>query len=138
MSLKTLRAEIRRLTAMAGQQDEVLTILTVVMEDCGPLDYPETVGHVVDCHIQGKHVPLYFPLCSMASTQAAELALAVMLHSRKAEGRALTGLMDMQPFPPLGAWVVEPPPTGVSVSDHAAVLYRQIVENKRLTYEGKS
>lgn len=131
MSLKALRTEIQRLSAIAGFEDEALIVLAVVMDDSGPLDLPETVGHLVSHRVEGQHVDMYFPLCKMTSSQAAELALAMILHTRKTEGRTRPGVMDMQPFPPAGAWIVEPVPAGVSVSDHAAALYSQIIEARR-------
>lgn len=126
MSLKNLRHEIRRLADMAGIEEEALTVLAEVLPG-EPLEDPEA-GHIVDCWIDGAHAALYFPLTSMSSAAAVELALALILHARKTEQRRITGLMDLRPFPPAGAWIVEPAPSGRAIHDHAADLYRQITE----------
>lgn len=135
MTLNSLRAEIKRLSMIAGlHDDEVLVVLAAVTGDADQLDLPDTVGHIVHHPINGKIVALYFLLRDMTSIQAAELALAIILHTRKTERlsrHTRAAIMDMQPFPTSAAWIVEPVPNGVSVEDHAVCLYRQISEARQ-------
>lgn len=133
MSLKSLKAEIKRLTEQAGIDDEavVLIVLAVVSASGEPMDLPDTVGHVVDYRIEGKNLQLYFPLCEMASAEAEEMAKAMIVHVWAVEGkgrRGQIGIMDMCPFPRANSWRFKRPPAGVSINEYVSDQYHQIIE----------
>lgn len=133
MSLKALKAEIKRIAEKVGVDEEVavLIVLAVVNASKTPMDLPETVGHVVDYRIAGINVSLYFPFCEMNSTEAEEMARAMILHVIDTErpGRPYqVGVMDMQPFPPVNAWQLQWPPEGTTLQNYVAAQYRQILE----------
>ncbi|POA28617.1 MULTISPECIES: hypothetical protein [unclassified Pseudomonas] len=133
MSLKALKAEIKRIAEKMGIDEEmvVLIVLAVVNASTMPMDLPETVGHIVNYRINGLNVSLYFPFCEMNSAEAEEVARAMILHVIDVERPSRpyqVGIMDMQPFPPAGAWQLQRPPEGISLSDYVADQYRQIIE----------
>lgn len=133
MSLKALKAEIKRIAEKVGADEEMVVLIVLAVVNCSktPMDLPETVGHVVDYRIAGLNVPLYFPFCEMNSTEAEEMAKAMILHVRAVErsgNPAQVGIMDMRPFPPSGAWQLKRLAKGISLADYVAGQYRQIVE----------
>jgi len=117
MSIKWMRAELKRIAEKIGADDEetVLVMLTVV--DCRvdaveeEMDYPKTVGHSFNYPVLGVQAVMHFPLCTMNSYDAANLAEAFILHVRSTESLrrpAPVGVMDMRPFPSSGAWIFPP------------------------------
>jgi hypothetical protein len=137
MSIKWMRAELKRIAEKIGAEDEetVLVMLTVV--DCrvgavdGEMDYPETVGHSFNYPIQGVQAVMHFPLRTMNSSDAANLAEAFILHVRAIESLrrpAPVGVMDMRPFPSSGAWIFPPLADGQNIKEHVAEQYQLIIE----------
>ncbi|MBE8591735.1 hypothetical protein IQK56_12755 [Pseudomonas sp. MAFF 301449] len=137
MSIKWMRAELKRIAEKIGNEDEetVLVMLTVV--DCrvdaveGEMDYPETVGHSFNYPVLGVQTVMHFPLCTMNSYDAANLAEAFILHVRSTESLrrpAPVGVMDMRPFPSAGAWIFPPLADGQDIKNHVAEQYRLILE----------
>ncbi|MEB0108411.1 hypothetical protein [Pseudomonas sp. MH9.3] len=137
MSIKWMRAELKRIAEKIGTEDEetVLVMLTVV--DCrvdaveGEMDYPETVGHSFNYPVLGVQTVMHFPLCTMNSNDAANLAEAFILHVRAIESLrrpAPVGVMDMRPFPSPGAWIFPPLAAGQDIKDHVAKQYQLIIE----------
>ncbi|PFG25613.1 MULTISPECIES: hypothetical protein [Pseudomonas] len=137
MSIKWMRAELKRIAEKIGTEDEetVLVMLTVV--DCrvdaveGEMDYPETVGHSFNYPVQGVQTVMHFPLRTMNSYDAANLAEAFILHVRAIESLrrpAPVGVMDMRPFPSPGAWIFPPKADGQDIKKHVAEQYRLIIE----------
>lgn len=135
MSLKTLRAEIKRIAEKVGADEEMILLIVLAVVNCSktPMDLPETVGHVVDYRIAGVSVPLYFPLCEMNSAEAEEMAKAMIAHVISAEctgHRPQVGIMDMRPFAPSGAWVLRRPADGVSLTAYVAEQHLKILESR--------
>jgi len=137
MSIKWMRAELKRIAEKIGAEDEetVLVMLTVV--DCrvdsveGEMDYPETVGHSFNYPVLSVQTVMHFPLCTMNSSDAANLAEAFILHVRAIESLrrpAPVGVMDMRPFPSSGAWIFPPLADGLDIKNHVAERYRLIIE----------
>ncbi|WP_397454758.1 hypothetical protein AB3472_20590 [Pseudomonas lurida] len=137
MSIKWMRAELKRIAEKIGTEDEetVLVMLTVV--DCrvdaveAEMDYPKTVGHSFNYPVLGVQTVMHFPLCTMDSNDAANLAEAFILHVRAIESLrrpAPVGVMDMRPFPSPGAWIFPPPAAGQDIKDHVAKQYQLIIE----------
>ncbi|PRW84019.1 hypothetical protein C7A11_28025 [Pseudomonas simiae] len=137
MSIKWMRAELKRIAEKIGTEDEetVLVMLTVV--DCrvdaveGEMDYPKTVGHSYNYPVLGVQTVMHFPLCTMNSYGAANLAEAFILHVRAIERLrrpAPVGVMDMRPFPSSGAWIFPPLPDGQNIKEHVAEQYQLIIE----------
>ncbi len=137
MSIKWMRAELKRIAEKIGTEDEetVLVMLTVV--DCrvdaveGEMDYPETVGHSFNYPVQGVQAVMHFPLRTMNSSDAANLAEAFILHVRAIESLrrpAPVGVMDMRPFPSPGAWILPPLADGQDIKHHVAEQYQLIIE----------
>jgi hypothetical protein len=140
MSIKSLKSELQRLAQKIGAADEsvVLIVLAVIRASTTEIkteeDFPATAGHQVDYRIQGQNVSLFFPFAEMDSDQGEQMAKAIILHTRQAErqGRysAQVGILDMRVGPPATAngWIVTWPPAGVTIEQHAAEQYRQIIE----------
>lgn len=137
MSIKWMRAELKRIAEKIGTEDEetVLVMLTVV--DCrvdgveGEMDYPETVGHSFNYPVQGVQAVMHFPLRTMNSSDAANLAEAFILHVRAIESLrrpAPVGVMDMRPFPSSDAWIFPPLADGQNIKEHVAEQYQLIIE----------
>ncbi|PIB67740.1 hypothetical protein [Pseudomonas sp. 2995-3] len=137
MSIKWMRAELKRIAEKIGAEDEetVLVMLTVV--DCRldaveeEMDYPRTVGHSFNYPVLGVQTVMHFPLCTMNSYDAANLAEAFILHVRAIESLcrpAPVGVMDMRPFPSSGAWIFPPLADGQDIKDHVAEQYQLIIE----------
>lgn len=137
MSIKWMRAELKRIAEKIGTEDEetVLVMLTVV--DCrvdaveGEMDYPDTVGHSFNYPVLGVQTVMHFPLRTMNSSDAANLAEAFILHVRAIENLrrpAPVGVMDMRPFPSPGAWIFPPLEDGQDIKNHVAEQYRLIIE----------
>ncbi|WP_017475875.1 hypothetical protein [Pseudomonas sp. PAMC 26793] len=137
MSIKWMRAELKRIAEKIGTDDEetVLVMLTVV--DCrvdaveDEMDYPKTVGHSFNYPVLGVQTVMHFPLCTMNSNDAANLAEAFILHVRAIESLrrpAPVGVMDMRPFPSPGAWIFPPLAAGQDIKDHVAKQYQLIIE----------
>lgn len=137
MSIKWMRAELKRIAGKIGTEDEetVLVMLTVV--DCrvdaveGEMDYPDTVGHSFNYPVLGVQTVMHFPLRTMNSSDAANLAEAFILHVRAVESLrrpAPIGVMDMRPFPSPGAWICPPLADGQDINNHVAEQYRLIIE----------
>lgn len=137
MSIKWMRAELKRIAEKIGTEDEetVLVMLTVV--DCrvdaveGEMDYPETVGHSFNYPVRGVQTVMHFPLCTMNSYDAANLAEAFILHVRATESLrrpAPVGVMDMRPFPSACAWIFPPLADGQNIKEHVAEQYQLIIE----------
>lgn len=137
MSIKWMRAELKRIAEKIGTEDEetVLVMLTVV--DCRvdaieeEMDYPKTVGHSFNYPVLGAQTVMHFPLCTMNSNDAANLAEAFILHVRAIESLrrpAPVGVMDMRPFPGPGAWIFPPLAGGQDIKDHVAEQYQLIIE----------
>lgn len=137
MSIKWMRAELKRLAEQVGAEDEdvVLIMLAEVNvrkdEVVEQMDYPATVGHALSYPVQGKHEALHFPLHQMCSDDAAKLAEAFILYVRKVEGLRRpvpVGVMDMVPFPQAMARLFPPLPDGADILGHVAEQYRLICE----------
>ena len=133
MSLKALKAEIKRIAEKVGVDEEIVVLIVLAVVNCSkaPMDLPETVGHVVDYRIAGLNVPFYFPFCEMSSSEAEEMAKAMIFHVRAVErpgNPAQVGIMDMRPFPPPDAWQMQRPPKGTSVQEYVASQYGEIIE----------
>ncbi|WP_149088399.1 hypothetical protein [Pseudomonas prosekii] len=133
MSLKALKAEIKRIADKIGIDEEMVVLIVLAVVNCSktPIDLPETVGHLVNYRIADLNVPLYFPFCEMSSSEAEDMAKAMILHVRTVErpkGPGQVGIMDMCPFPPQGAWKMRRPDEGVSVAEYVGKQYFQIVE----------
>ncbi|MEN2393229.1 hypothetical protein [Pseudomonas halotolerans] len=138
MSIKSLRSELQRLAQKIGAADEsvLLIVLAVIRASSAELkqesDFPKAAGHQVDYRILGENVCLFFPFAEMDSDQGEELAKAIILHTRQVERpsrfSAQVGILDIRCEPPENAWVVTLPPEGVTVEQHAAEQYRQIIE----------
>lgn len=137
MSIKWMRAELKRIAEKIGADDEetVLVMLTVV--DCRvdaveeEMDYPKTVGHSFNYPVLGVQAVMHFPLCTMNSYDAANLAEAFILHVRSTESLrrpAPVGVMDMRPFPSSGAWIFPPLADGQNIKEHVAEQYQLIIE----------
>ena len=137
MSIKWMRSELKRIAEKIGTEDEetVLVMLTVV--DCRvdaveeEMDYPDTVGHSFNYPVLGVQTAMHFPLCTMNSSDAANLAEAFILHVRVIENLrrpAPVGVMDMRPFPSSGAWIFSPLADGQDIKDHVAEQYKLIIE----------
>lgn len=137
MSIKWMRAELKRIAEKIGAEDEetVLVMLTVV--DCRvdaveeEMDYPKTVGHSFNYPVLGVQTVMHFPLCTMNSYDAANLAEAFILHVRAIESLrrpAPVGVMDMRPFPSPGAWIFPPLADGQDTKHHVAEQYQLIIE----------
>ncbi|USV99893.1 hypothetical protein KUA23_23130 [Pseudomonas pergaminensis] len=137
MSVKWMRAELKRIAEKIGADDEetVLVMLTVV--DCRvnaveeEMDYPKTVGHSFNYPVLGVQMVMHFPLCTMNSYDAANLAEAFILHVRAIERLrrpAPVGVMDMRPFPSSGAWIFPPLADGQNIKEHVAEQYQLIIE----------
>lgn len=137
MSIKWMRAELKRIAEKIGTEDEdtMLVMLTVV--DCrvdaveGEMDYPETVGHSFNYPVLGIQTVMHFPLRAMNSIDAAHLAEAFTLHVRAIENLrrpAPVGVMDMRPFPSPGAWIFPPLADGQDLKHHVAEQYQLIIE----------
>lgn len=137
MSIKWMRAELKRIAEKFGTEDEetVLVMLTVV--DCRvdaveeEMDYPDTVGHSFNYPVLGVQTVMHFPLRTMNSSDAANLAEAFILHVRAIENLrrpAPVGVMDMRPFPSSGAWIFSPLADGQDIKDHVAEQYKLIIE----------
>lgn len=135
MSLKALKTEIKRIAEKIGADEEMIVLIVLAVVNCSkePMDLPETVGHVVDYRVAGVNVPLYFPFCEMNSSEAEEMAKAMICHvisTERSGMRRQVGVMDMRPFPPVNAWMFQRPPEGVSLADYVADQYRQIMETR--------
>lgn len=139
MSIKWMRAELKRLAGEIGADDEdvVLIMLTVVNaskeEITEKMDYPGTVGHSLSYPVHGKHQALHFPLCQMSSDDAARLAEAFILHVRKVERLRRpvpVGVMEMSPFPAANAWSFPPAPGDSQIDAHVAGQYQKIIESR--------
>lgn len=139
MSIKWMRAELKRIAEKIGAEDEetVLVMLTVV--DCRvdaveeEMDYPKTVGHSFNYPVLGVQTVMHFPFCTMNSSDAANLAEAFILHVRAIENLrrpAPVGVMDMRPFPSSGAWIFPRLADGQDIKDHVAEQYRLIIEGR--------
>jgi hypothetical protein len=133
MSLKALKAEIKRIAEKIGADEEMIVLIVLAVVNCSkePMDLPETVGHVVDYRIAGVNVPLYFPFCEMNSSEAEEMAKAMICHvisTERSGMRPQAGVMDMRPFPPVNAWMFQRLPEGASLAEHVADQYQQILE----------
>ena len=137
MSIKWMRAELKRIAEKIGTEDEetVLVMLTVV--DCRvdaveeEMDYPRTVGHSFNYPVLGVQTVMHFPLRTMNSSHAANLAEAFILHVRAIESLrrpAPVGVMDMRPFPSSSAWIFPPLADGQNIKDHVAEQYQLIIE----------
>jgi hypothetical protein len=137
MSIKWMRAELKRIAEKIGTDDEetVLVMLTVV--DCrvdaveDEMDYPKTVGHSFNYPVLGAQTVMHFPLCTMNSNDAANLAEAFILHVRAIESLrrpAPVGVMDMRPFSSPGAWIFPPLADGQDIKHHVAEQYQLIIE----------
>lgn len=137
MSIKWMRAELKRIAEKIGAEDEeaVLVMLTVV--DCRvdaveeEMDYPKTVGHSFNYPVLGVQTVMHFQLCTMNSSDAANLAEAFILHVRAIESLrrpAPVGVMDMRPFPSAGAWIFPPLAGGQNIKEHVAEQYQLIIE----------
>lgn len=137
MSIKWMRTELKRIAEKIGTEDEetVLVMLTVV--DCRvdaveeEMDYPDTVGHSFNYPVLGVQTVMHFPLCTMNSSDAANLAEAFILHVRAIENLrrpAPVGVMDMRPFSSSGAWLFSPLADGQDIKDHVAEQYKLIIE----------
>ena len=137
MSIKWMRTELKRIAEKIGAEDEetVLVMLTVV--DCRvdaveeEMDYPDTVGHSFNYPVLGVQTVMHFPLRTMNSSDAANLAEAFILHVRVIENLrrpAPVGVMDMRPFPSSGAWIFSPLADGQDIKDHVAEQYKLIIE----------
>ena len=137
MSIKWMRSELKRIAEKIGTEDEetVLVMLTVV--DCRvdaveeEMDYPDTVGHSFNYPVLGVQTVMHFPLCTMNSSDAANLAEAFILHVRAIENLrrpAPVGVMDMRPFSSSGAWLFSPLADGQDIKDHVAEQYKLIIE----------
>jgi len=95
------------------------------------MDYPETVGHSFNYPVLGAQTVMHFPLCTMNSNDAANLAEAFILHVRAIESLrrpAPVGVMDMRPFPSPGAWIFPPLADEQDIKDHVAEQYQLIIE----------
>ena len=133
MSLKALKAEIKRIADKMGIDEEMVVLIVLAVVNCSktPMDLPETEGHLVNYRIADLNVPLYFPFCEMSSSEAEDMAKAMILHVRAVErpkGPSQVGIMDMCPFPPCGAWQLKRPAEGIRLGDYVADQYLQIVE----------
>lgn len=133
MSLKALKAEIKRIAEKVGTDEEMVVLIVLAVVNCSktPTDFPEIVGHIVNYRIAGLNVPLYFPFCEMNSSEAEEMAKAMILHVRAVErpkSPAQVGIMDMCPFPPSGSWRMQRPADGVRVQEYVANQYSEIIE----------
>ena len=137
MSIKWMRAELKRIAEKIGAEDEetVLVMLTVV--DCSvdaveeEMDYPKTVGHSFNYPVLGVQTVMHFPLRTMNSNDAANLAEAFILHVRAIESLrrpAPVGVMDMRPFPSSSAWIFPPLADGQNIKEHVAEQYQLIIE----------
>ncbi|AMB86663.1 hypothetical protein AWM79_15660 [Pseudomonas agarici] len=135
MSVKTLRAEIKRIAEKVGANEEMILLIVLVVANCSktPMNLPEKVGHVVDYRIAGVSVPLYFPFCEMNSAEAEEMAKAMIAHVINAERtgyRPQVGVMDMRTFAPPGAWVLRKPADGMSLPAYVAEQYLMILGSR--------
>ena len=137
MSIKWMRAELKRIAEKIGTEDEETALVMLTVVDCrvdaveGEMDYPETVGHSFNYPVQGVQAVMHFPLRTMNSSDAANLAEAFILHVRAIESLrrpAPVGVMDMRPFPSPGAWIFPPKADGQDIKKHVAEQYLQIIE----------
>jgi hypothetical protein len=136
MSAKTLRSEIKRLTSRIGADEPPITLITIAVVDASdsaePMDFPGIVGHTLSYRIQGEHETFFFPFTEMNSEQAEELAQAIILYTRETErlGRLFpAGILNMT-LEPDYSLRVSLPPAGVPMKQHAAELYRQVIEGR--------
>lgn len=132
MSARSLRSEVKRLSALIGVDEEPvhLVTLTVVDASAGQMDLPDQTGHVLAYRIQGRPASFFFPFSAMNSDQAEELSLAIIRHTRNSERlgrRSPAGLLDMT-FPTPGSVIAGQLPAGASIPDYAATLYQQTIE----------
>jgi len=137
MSIKWMRAELKRIAEKIGTEDEETALVMLTVVDCrvdaveGEMDYPETVGHSFNYPVQGVQAVMHFPLRTMNSSDAANLAEAFILHVRAIERLrrpAPVGVMDMRPFPSPGAWIFPPLADGQDIKHHVAEQYQLIIE----------
>ena len=132
MSLKALKAEIKRIAEKVGADEEMVVLIVLAVVNCSktPMRLLETVGHVVDYRIAGVNVPLCFPLSEMTSAEAEEMAKAMICHVISTERNGMrpqVGVMEMRPFPPINSWIFQRPPEGVSLTDYVANQHQQIM-----------
>ena len=133
MSLKALKAEIKRIAEKVGADEEMVVLIVLAIANCSkaPAGLPESVGHVVDYRIAGVSVPLYFPFPEMNNSEAEEMAKLMISHVISTERTGMhpqIGIMDMRPRPPVNAWLFQRPPEGVSLANYVAEQYQQILE----------
>ncbi|MGY2191873.1 hypothetical protein [Pseudomonas pergaminensis] len=137
MSIKWMRAELKRIAEKIGTEDEETVLVMLMVVDCrvdaveGEMDYPETVGHSFNYPVLGTQTVMHFPLRAMNSSDAANLAEAFILHVRAVESLrrpAPVGVMDMRPFPSSGAWIFPPLADGQNIKEHVAEQYQLIIE----------
>ncbi|WP_213876157.1 hypothetical protein [Pseudomonas sp. dw_358] len=139
MSLRCMRAELKRIAERIGADDEdvVLILLAVVngrKEDLSAqMGYPATAGHSLSYPVQGMPEAFYFPLHLMSSDEAARLAEAFILHVRKVERlrRPMPiGVMDMAPLPYARATLFPPLQDGADIEAHVAEQYQEIIHSR--------
>lgn len=132
MSLRAIRAELKRLSVQLGVGEEpaLLIVLATARTDPENMDYPNFAGHHMAYRIQGQYETFHFPFSSMTSEQSEDMAMQLILHTIKTESlrRRAPAILDMKIFTEPGAWTVTHPATGTSVADHAADLYRKVIE----------
>jgi hypothetical protein len=133
MSLKALKAEIKRIAEKVGADEGMVVLIVLATVNCSKKssDLPESVGHIVDYRIAGVSVPLYFPFSQMNSSEAEEMAKLMISHVISTERtgiRPQIGIMETRPLPPLDAWLFQRPPEGVSLAKYIAEQYQQILE----------
>ncbi|MNR50250.1 hypothetical protein D3C85_1697430 [compost metagenome] len=78
-------------------------------------------------------MPLYFPLIEMTSSEAEEMAKAMIGHVISTERTGLrpqVGIMDLRPFPPVSAWLFQRLPEEVSLASYVANQYQRILESR--------
>ncbi|MNJ29127.1 hypothetical protein D3C77_236860 [compost metagenome] len=132
MSVKNLKAEIKRLTVRIGADEPPISLITLTVVDgaADSMDLPDSTGHVLEYRLLGQSASFFFPFSEMNSEQAEELAQAIIQHTREIERlgrRCQVGILDMT-FPYPNSIRATLPPPGVGLREHAAALYRQAIE----------
>ncbi|WP_455921820.1 hypothetical protein [Pseudomonas putida] len=138
MSIKALKSQLHKIGQMIlNEEDEVLLIMLaacnasrrdLLEED----DFPKTAGHSLAYRFLGQSVGLFFPFSEFDSVEAEEMGCAIIEQVRRAEPSKFArqvGVMDMNPFPYPGSWIVTRASDGVGLADHAQEQYRLITES---------
>lgn len=133
MSLKAMKAELRRLSAQVGlgEERELLIVLATVCTAPDEMDYPDFAGHYMSYPIEGAHQSFHFPFSKWTSEQAEDLAMNIVMHTIQTESlnrRRPPAILDMKFFSDPKALTLTPPPEGVSMAKHAADAYQKVIE----------